>query len=180
MAVEAEGGRGFGQMKIEFRLAHFAGLVRGVARVAAHVERGVTAAVLSQILRSGVMAGEAEVIFLIARGRLQQLKFVVGSVRIVAGQAIANRGRVHEAVDLRRIFIFVAAQADFVGNGTGEGYVSDIAVGANLMAAQTAHGDGGMDELSFGLILVAFEALGSVDVLIQGNGMNRGRGARNE
>ncbi|SRR5208282_4034065 len=166
VAVEAEGGRGFGQMKIEFGLAHFAGLMRRVARVAAHVERGVTAAVLSRILGSGVMAGKAEIVFLVARGRLQQLKFVVRRVRVVAFQAIANCGRVDRALDLGGVLIVVATQADFVGNGTRQRNVSDIAVGANLMAAQTAHGDGGMDELAFGLILVAFEALGSVDVLI--------------
>ena len=34
------------------------------------------------------------------------------------------------------------------------------------MTAQAARGDGGMDGLAFGLIIVAFEALGGVDVLV--------------
>ena len=93
MTIDAQRGSVLGQVEIEFALAPFARLVRDVAGVAAHVERGVAAALFRNIRALGV-AGEAEIVFLVARGRLQQLKLIVGGMRIVALQAIANGGRV--------------------------------------------------------------------------------------
>src|SRR5208282_3973726 len=99
VAIDAERGRRFGQMEIELSLSDFTGLMRGVTSVAAQVERGVAAAVLSGIRGSNVVAGEAEIVLLVARFRLQQLVLVVGRMRIVAGQAIANCRRMHVPLD---------------------------------------------------------------------------------
>ncbi len=44
----------------------------------------------------------------------------------------------------------------------------------NLMAAQAARGNGGMNELALGLVLVALGALCRIDVFVQRDGMNRG------
>jgi hypothetical protein len=167
-------------MEIELGLSNLSGLMRDVASVAAHVERGVAAAVLPWILRANVVAGEAEIVFLIARGGFQQLILVVGSMRIVAGQAVANRWRVHVAPDLGGILIVMTAQTDFVRNSGVECHVGDIFVGPDLMAAQTAHRNGGMDELAFRLVFMALDALGAVSLRIERNGVNGGGGARNQ
>ena len=83
--------------------AALAGLVRGVAGVASHVERGVTAAFFGNI-ESLFVAAEAKILLLVPRCRFQQLILVVAGVRIVALQAIAHRGRMHRALELGRIF----------------------------------------------------------------------------
>ena len=154
-------------------------LVRDVASVAAHVQCGVAAALLWNI-SALVMACEAEIVLLLARGRLQQLELVFGSMRVVAGQAIANRRLVHTALDLRGIFIAVAGQADFVGDDGDELYAGDISVDPDFMTAQTAHRNSGVDGLAFRLVSVALEALGAVGLRIERNGVNGGGGARNQ
>jgi hypothetical protein len=166
VAIHTERRRRFGQMEIELGLPNLAGLMRDVASVAAHVEGGVAAAVFPRVFRANLVAGEAEIIVLIARGGFQQLILVVGGVRVVAFQTVANSWRVHMAFELGSVFIGVARKAKFVWSRANERYVSCILVGPDLMTTQTAHRDRGMDGLALRLILVAFEALGGVDVLI--------------
>jgi len=60
VAINAQCGRRLGEMKIEFLLAAFAGLVRDVAGFAAHVERRVAAALFRDVQPDGV-AGEANI-----------------------------------------------------------------------------------------------------------------------
>ena len=76
VAVQTKRRNRLGQMEpvVEGQLC--AGLVRDMAGVAAHVERGVTASLLWNI-HTLVVAGEAEIVFLVARHRLQQLELVV-------------------------------------------------------------------------------------------------------
>ena len=68
VTIDAQRGSVLGQVKIKFALAALARLVHRVAGVAAHVECGVAAALLRNI-RSLRVAGEAEIVFLIARGQ---------------------------------------------------------------------------------------------------------------
>src|SRR5579863_4571107 len=76
-------------------------------------------------------------------------------MRIVAGQAIANGGRVNASFNLRGIFVAMASEAELVGSGGDQLDVSDIPVDPNLVATQATHRDCGMDRLAFGLILMA-------------------------
>src|SRR5208282_6823066 len=83
VAVSTQRRRVLGQMILGFAVAFIAGLVRDVAGVAAHIERGVAAAALRDI-HSLVVAGETKVLLRGRTGRrLQELVLVVGSVRIV-------------------------------------------------------------------------------------------------
>ena len=91
MAIQAERRRSLGQMEAVLRRRFGAGLVGDMAGVAAHIERGMTAALLGHI-QSGLVATEAEILFFVARKRLEELILVVAGVRIVAGEAVANRG----------------------------------------------------------------------------------------
>ncbi len=63
-------------MKIEFGLTDLAGLVRDVAGVAAHIERGMTAAFGGDV-NALLVAAQAKILFLIAGRRLQQLILVI-------------------------------------------------------------------------------------------------------
>ncbi len=108
VAVEAESGSRFGQMEIKLGLPNLTRLMRGVASVATAIQGSVTASVLSQILGADVMAGEAEVVFLIPRGGFEQLIGVVRLMRVMAFETVANRGGVHMAFDLRGVLIGVA------------------------------------------------------------------------
>src|SRR5215471_10004439 len=64
VAIDAERGRSFGQMKIELRFSHLAGLMSDVARIAAHIQRGVPASLLRHI-QSFIVAIEAEILSLV-------------------------------------------------------------------------------------------------------------------
>jgi hypothetical protein len=101
-------------------------------------------------------------------------------MRIVALQAIANRRRMNGALDLGGILVGVAGETEPVGSGRDQLHAGHVLVHPNLVTTQAAHRDGGMDEFAFRLILVAFQALGSVNLRIQRNGMNRGVGARKQ
>ena len=81
MTVKAQRRSGFGQVVIEFRLPLLADLVSDMARLAAHVERRMAAAFVRNIQAFGVTF-EAEVLCFVARLGLQQLKLIVGLVRI--------------------------------------------------------------------------------------------------
>lgn len=70
VTIDAQRGSVLGQVKIKFALAPLPRLVHGVAGIAAHVECGVPAAALRNI-RSLRVAGEAEIVLLVARGQLQ-------------------------------------------------------------------------------------------------------------
>ena len=76
VAVQTKRRNRLGQMEsiVEGQLC--TGLVRDMAGVASHVERRVTASLLWNI-HALVVAGEAEIVFLIAGHRLQQLELVV-------------------------------------------------------------------------------------------------------
>ena len=71
----------------------------------------MTAALLRHV-QSRLVATQAEVFFCLARQRLQQLILVVAGVRIVAGQAVAHRGRMHRPLDVGRLLVRMAGEAE--------------------------------------------------------------------
>jgi hypothetical protein len=97
------------------------------------------------------VATEAEVFFFPAGSRLQELILVVAGVRIVAGEAVANRGRMHRPLDVGRFLVGVAGDAKRGRSGGDQLDARDVFVDADLMAAQAAHGHGGMNGLALGL-----------------------------
>ena len=77
VTINAQCRNRFGEVEIEFLLALVSYLVDGVAGVASHIERGVTASPRRNI-RALLMAAEAEVFLGIgARGGLQKLVLVI-------------------------------------------------------------------------------------------------------
>src|SRR5450755_781783 len=97
-------------MIVEFLLTFFANFVRGVAAAASHVEGGVAATFFRNVGSLGV-TGQAEILFLIAGSRLQQLKLVVGSMRVVALDAVTHGRGMNCAFERRRVFVGVAGDA---------------------------------------------------------------------
>ena len=114
VTVHAQGGYSLGQMKVVLLRQIGTGLVRHMAGVAAHVESRVTAALLWNVLAL-IVAGETEVFLFSADCRFQQLILVVAGVRVVAGEAVANRWLVNRTLNLCRVFFGVAAEAELVG-----------------------------------------------------------------
>lgn len=94
-------------------------------------------------------------------------------MRIVAGQTIANRRRVHSTLDVRGIFLGVAGEAELVRRGRDQLYVSVISVDPDFMATQAAHGDRGMDKLALRFVLVAGDAGRGIGLWIEWNRMLR-------
>ena len=107
------------------------------------------------------VASQAEIVFLVACGGLQQLVLVVRSVRIVALQAIPYRRFMDVPFDLGGVFVGVACEAKLVRGGGDQLYAGDVSIDPNLVAGQAAHRDGGVDGLAFCLVSVAFQALGA-------------------
>ena len=71
----------------------------------------MTAALFRRI-QAHAVTSEAEIGFFISGRRLQQLVFVVGCVRIMALQAIANRRAVDGSLELCCVFVCVAGEAE--------------------------------------------------------------------
>src|SRR5436853_7239492 len=104
-------------MIVKLTLVQGAGLMGCVAGLAAHVECGVTAAFL-RYLRALRVAGQAEVVVLGGAGNvIEQLVLVFRSVRIVAGQAVADRWLVHLTLDLGGVFVSVTGEAKPIRRG---------------------------------------------------------------
>ncbi len=99
-------------------------------------------------------------------------------MRIVALDAVANRWRMDGPFQRCSILIGVARDAERLGRRRDQFHAGDVFIGSDLMACEASHGDGGVDELAFRFILVALEALRRVDVLIEGNRVNRSGGTR--
>lgn len=110
VTIQAERGRSFRQVVIEFLFAGLADFVGHVTGIAAHVESCMAAAALRNIGALG-MAGEAEILFRVAGGRFDQLKFIVRLVRIVALNAVAHGGGMYRALQVRGVFVGVAGDA---------------------------------------------------------------------
>src|SRR5271166_1815868 len=111
VAIDTKRRNALGEMVIELNLARFPGLMGYVAGVAAHIERGVSAAFRRHI-QSLSMAIEAQVFALFTAGRFQQLVLVIRLMRIVAFNAIAHRRGMHGALQCGGVLIGMASQAE--------------------------------------------------------------------
>ena len=137
-----------------------------VARIAAHVESSVPAP-LRWDRRALLVATEAEIFLLVSGSGFQELIFVVGIVRTVAGQAILDCRRVDATLDLRHVLVGVTGEAEFIRDGRDQLHARDVFVNPDLVAAETAGGHRGVDRLSLCFVFVTFEALGGVDVRLE-------------
>jgi len=148
VAVEAERRSGLGEMEAILHRWIRSGFVGGVAGVAAHIERGMTAALFRDI-EAGLMAIEAEVFLFASGDGFEELVLVIGGVRIVAGKAVADRGRMHGALDVRRCFVGMAGETKRGRRCGDELDARDIFIDADFMAAQTAGGHCGVNGFAF-------------------------------
>ena len=164
VTVEAQRRARLGQVIIELLFALLANLVGDVAGVAAHIQRRVPAAFLGNV-DALVMAGEAEVLCLVSRRRLQELILVVGLMRIMALQAIANRRGMNCPVKAGGVHIGVAGNAERLRSGGDQLYAGDVFINPDLVTARTSGGDGRVDVLAFCFVLVTLDAFGGVGVL---------------
>jgi hypothetical protein len=144
MAINTQRRWSFGQVIIELWLPNFARFVRGVASVAAHIEGRMSAAFLRNIY-AGVVAAQAEVLFLVPRLWLQQLKLVVRLVRVVTLHAVAHGRRMNRTLYVVGILVRVAGQTEGMGSCRDQLYPGDIFRSANLVATGAAHGNRGMN-----------------------------------
>jgi hypothetical protein len=77
----------------------------------------------------------------------------------------------HGAFEGGGVFVGVAGEAERLRARSDELDVGDVFIDPNFVTAQTSRGNGGMDGLSFRLVLVALQALLGVDVLFERNWM---------
>ena len=133
VASDAERGHGLGEVKVELLLPFFADFMRGVAGIASHIERGVTAAFFRDICSLRV-AGEAKIVFFVARSSFEQLKLVVGSMRVVALDAVANRWRMDRTLQRGSVFIGMAGDAERLRRGGRQLDTGNVFVDANFVA----------------------------------------------
>ena len=140
MAVNAQPGGVFGQVVGEFALRGIAGLVNNVAGVTATVERRMTAAALGN-MHPDVVTGQAEILRLVTRHRLQQEGRVFRLVGVVALQTIASIGRMDLAGEGGRVLVFVAGEAKGKRGGGDELHPGDVPVHSNFVATQAAARD---------------------------------------
>jgi hypothetical protein len=124
-------------------------------------------AALFRHIHASVVATQAKIFFLISRCRLQQLKFVVGFVWIMALQTVAYRRLMHSAFYLGRILLCVAGQAQTVGSGRSQLYACHILVHANFMTTRAARRYGRVNELTLGFIRVALQTLCGICIFFQ-------------
>jgi|SRR5450631_1345938 len=179
MAIQAERWGCFSEMEPILRCWLSPGLVRQVACVASHIERGVSAALFRNI-RSGLVAIEAQVILSISRRRFAELILVVGGVRIMACKTIANRRRVHGSLYVARFLVSVAFETKRVRSGGDEFDTGDVFVDSHFVATHAAHCHSGVDGFAFPFLRVAFKALGGIYVFVERDRMNLGFCARSE
>lgn len=177
VAIQAQGGGSLRQVKAVFSRRFCACLVDDMAGVAAHVEGRVSTPFLRNI-RALRVTSETEIVFLFARGGLQQLVLIFCRMRIVAFQAIAYRRWMDLAFDLGGIFVGVAGQAQTIRGRSDELYAGGVLVDPDLMAAQTAHRDGRVHGLAFGLILVTLQTRLGVCLWVERYRMHRAESTR--
>jgi len=125
------------------------------------------AATLCRNVQSLGMAVEADVLAFVSRLRFQQLVFIVGGVRVMALDAIANRRRMNGSFEGRSIFVRMTGQAESLRCRGRELYARYVFVGANFVTRQTSSRDRRMHRFAFGLICVALKALGAIDFRIE-------------
>lgn len=157
VTFDAERRSALSQMEPVFNGRLGARLVRRVAGLAAHIECGVTAAFFRNVQALGV-AGQTEVVFLLAHCSLEQLVLVSRCVRVVAFQAIPDRRFMDLTFDQGGVLVAVTCEAKLVRGGGGQLHACDVLIDPNLMAGQTPHGDRRMNRLALAFFAMAFDA----------------------
>jgi len=140
MTIQAQSRRALRQVKLVFYAEISTGFVADVTSVAPHVERGVPATFFVSI-RSLVMAGEAQVLFFVARGGLQKLVLVVGRVGIVTDEAVTHGWLMNMPFDLGCILVRVAGQTESVWDSGDQLDASYVFGDPNFVAAQASRLD---------------------------------------
>lgn len=153
-------------MEVVLRSKVRAGFMCDVASLATHIESGVTTALLRNI-QTLVVAGQTKIVVLgRATRRLEQLVLVIGTVRIMASEAVTNRWLVHVAFNLGRVFIGMAAQAELRWSRRLQLDPGHILIHADFMTAQAAHLHGRMHRLPFCFLVMALEAGRRIGILV--------------
>jgi hypothetical protein len=134
-----------------------------VASLATHVQRRVPAALVGHV-ESLLMAGEAQVFVRAARRWLQQLVLVIGRMRIVTLEAIADRGRMNRSLQFGCILVGVAGKTERVGRCGDQLDTSDVFRHPHFVATGATGRDGRVDCLTLGFVLMTFNALCGVRV----------------
>jgi hypothetical protein len=101
-----------------------------VAGIATRIECQVPAAFLRDI-EANPVTGQAEIALLIARSGLQQLKLVIGCVRFMALQAVANGWTVDSALELRCALVSVTRETQARGRRGDQLDSRDVLVDAS-------------------------------------------------
>ena len=174
VAIETKRRTRLGEVEVKLFLAALAGLVRHVAGVAAHVERRVPATFLRNVHALRV-ALQAEVGVLVAGGRLEQLKLVVGGVRVVALDAIAHRRRMDLALQVGSIVVGMAGQAQRLRRRGDQLDACHIFIHPDFVTTRAAHRNRGMGELTFGFVCVTLGALLWGSVFVERHRMDAGK-----
>src|SRR5208337_924757 len=99
-------------------------------------------------------------------------------MRVVALNAVAHRRRMYSPFQFGSVFVGVAGQTKSMGRGGDQLDAGDVPVDPDLVTAQAAHRNGGVDRLAFRLVVVALDALGGVSLRIERNGVNRTESTR--
>ncbi|HSR06470.1 MAG TPA: hypothetical protein VLM42_04920 [Bryobacteraceae bacterium] len=142
-----------------------------MAGFTAHIEGGMAAALFRNLQSDGV-ASQAKIFLLIAGSRFPQLLLVVRNMRVVALQAVTNRGAVNHARDLLCVFALMTGEAQGSSRSLRQFHVSRVAVYSYFVAGCAAHCNGGVDVFPFGAVFMAFQAFSRVRVLLERNRMN--------
>ena len=90
----------------------------------------------------------------------------------MALQAIANGGAMNGSFNLCGVLVGVAGEAEPDGRSGNQLDAGDVLVDANFVADIASQRNRRVDELPFGLALMAGGTLGWVSVLVKGNGVD--------
>lgn len=159
-----------GQMEFVLHRRLCPRLVRQVARIAAHVQRRMSAAALGYI-QTRLMTRQTQILFCVAYRRFQKLILVVARVRIVASQAIPYRWRMNRPLDVRWLLVVVTCEAKIRRRCRDQLDARHLFIDSNLMATQAAHRYRRMNRFPLILVIVTLKALGRIRIFIQWHGM---------
>ena len=141
VTIQAQRRRSLGQMVTKLAIRIAAALVNGMAGIAVHIERRVTAA-LGRHVQPGGVAIQTEIVGLGgARHGLQQHVFVFRGVRIVTFHAVADIRTMDHAFDLSCILIGMAGDAKFDGGRREELDAGRILGHAQFVATEASSRD---------------------------------------
>ena len=171
MTVKTQRGCVLGQVIIEFAFARATGFVRDVACVAASIQGGMPAAVFRNV-HAYPMTRKTQILVFVCSGfSLQQLVLVVRSMGVVAPETVADGRGMNTSTNLSRVFVAMALETELYGGRRDQLDVRGSLGGADLVAAQTAGGDGRVDRFALRFVCMALDAFGGIGIPVQGDRM---------